>query len=89
MKLIVGNLNNGVAETLRRQANQRLKHTTEVTGDKQPAAFSRREKVIAVKNEVNNRLPNSYKMDVVHNGVPRILPENLTKIRLVVTQCLR
>ena len=88
MKLIVGDLDDCIAEALGRHAHQRLENTAEMPGNKQAAAFPRREKVIAVKHEVDDRLPNPDKMNIIHNGVPGILAEDLTKIRLVVIQCL-
>ena len=89
MKLVVGDLDYRVAEALRSHSNQLLENAAEMSGDKQTAAFPCGEKIIAVKNKMDDGLPDSDKVDIIHNCVLRVLPEDFAKIRLVVAQCLR
>ena len=85
----MGYLDYRIAEALRSHSNQLFENAAEMSWDKQTAAFPCREKVIAVKNKMNDRLPDSDKVDIIHNCVLRVLPEDFAKIRLVVAQCLR
>lgn len=88
VKLIVRDLDYRVAKALRSHSNQLLENAAEMSGNKQSAAFPRGEKIITVKNKMDNRLPDPDKVDIIHNCVLRVLPEDLAKIRLVVAQCL-
>ena len=74
------NLNNRIAKPLGGHSYQLLENAAEMPRNKQPAAFPCREKIITIKNKVNDRLPNSNKVNVIHDCVLGILTEDLAKI---------
>ena len=80
MKLIVGDLDYRVAKALRSHTNQLLENAGEMSGDKQTAAFPCREKIVTIKNEMDDCLPDPYKMNIVNNRVLRVLSEDLTQV---------
>ena len=87
VKCIMGDLDDRVAEALGRHSHQRFERTAEMSGHKQAAALPCGEKIITVKNKMDDRLPDPDKVDIIHDRVLRVLTEALAKIRLVVAQC--
>ena len=77
----MGDLDNRIAEALGRHPDQCFKNAAEMSGNEKSAAFPCGEKVVTVKNKMDDRLPNPYKVNIIHNCVLRILTEDFTKIR--------